>query len=55
MVKKKKRIKKYNKVKSKPDAFYHSFWFTKLINKFMQQGKKTRVEKYVWTAFNYVK
>jgi small subunit ribosomal protein S7 len=55
MHRKKKYIKKYNKVKFRPDAFYRSFWFAKLTNKFMRQGKKAKVEKHVWDAFRDLK
>lgn len=55
MHRKKKCIKKYNIVKSRPDAFYQSFWFAKLTNKFMRQGKKVQVEKHIWNAFRNLK
>jgi ribosomal protein S7 len=53
--KKKWCIKKYKKLKFRSDALYRSFWFAKLTNKFMRQGKKALVEKYVWNAFRKVK
>lgn len=57
MLKKKwsRKIKRRIFLKIKPDIFSHSFWFAKLINKFMQRGKKSTVEKIIFRAFKKVK
>lgn len=36
---------------AKPEVFSQSFWMMKLINKFMHQGKKFKVEKAILNAF----
>jgi small subunit ribosomal protein S7 len=55
MLRKRKYTIKYKKLKFRPDPFYRSLWFTKLINKLMYEGKKSLIEKYVWRAFWTVK
>lgn len=51
MSNKRKTLKKSWIVISKPEVFSQSFWMMKLINKFMSQGKKFKVEKSILNAF----
>lgn len=55
MSKKKKNLKKYQKVIYKPDAFYRSYWFAKFINKFMRGGKKHVIERIAVSVFSQIK
>jgi len=51
MLKKRRSMKKYNKLKFKPDSFYQSYWLAKFINKFMRDGKKHVIENALWKTF----
>jgi ribosomal protein S7 len=55
MPKKNNRYRNFSKIKVKADPLNNSFWFAKFINKFMQNGKKTQVEKPILKAFNRIK
>lgn len=45
------RLKKKNLKKLKPEVFSQTFWLMKLINKFMRQGKKSKVERLILDSF----
>ena len=46
-----KKKKTNNRLLVNPEAISQSFWMMKLINKFMLQGKKFRIEKIILSGF----
>ena len=55
MGKKKKTIKKYQKLIFKSDPFYGSYWMAKFSNKFMKSGKKHAIERATFNAFSQIR